>query len=279
MAKKNDTEKKDKKKLTRAEKKELKKERKLAIKEAKKNGTYNPEDWEDEDEGIGLIIVAVFFILAVWLAIFAVIIRMDIGGIGSSFAYPLLKNVPVINKILPKTDIPAEKAYTYETMDEAISRIQELERQLAEKESAGAQSDSKISDLEAQVAALLPYKDNVDSFNEERQKFYQEVVFSDKAPDIKEYKSYYESIDPANAELLYKQVVQQLESKEAINDYAQTYSSMEPAQAAAIFDEMKDNYTLVAGILRAMSAEDRGKILAAMDKENAANLTRLLDPK
>ncbi len=50
-------------------------------------------------------------------------------------------------------------------------------------------------------------------FEEEKAKFYKEVVFSDQAPDINEYKKYYESIDPQNAENLYKQVVEQREKK------------------------------------------------------------------
>lgn len=273
-----------KQKLSRKEKKELKKERKQAIKEAKKNGTYNPEDWETDDEGgLGLIILAMLFILIVWLAIFAILIHMDIGGLGSSIMYPLLKDVPVVNKILPDVEIPEEQpivdsAYSFKSMDEAIARIQELEKQLSETESKGSDNKNKISELEAQIAALQPYKDNVDAFNEERKKYYSEVVFSDNAPDINEYRTFYESIDPANAEVIYKQVIQQQEKDSAIIDYAAAYSSMEPAQAAGIFDTMTDNFDLVAKILKTMGADARGAILAAMKPENAAILTGIMDP-
>lgn len=270
----------EKKRLSRAEKKELKKLRKALIKEAKKNKTYNPEDWEDDEEGgLGLILLAAFFILLVWLAIFAILIHMDVGGLGSSIMYPILKDVPYVNQILPEVEVPpTDSAYTFQTMDEAIARIQELEQQLAQSQSSGDESGSRIAELEALVTTLQPYKDNVDAFNAERQKFYQEVVFSDQAPDINEYRSYYESIDPANAELLYKQVVIQQEKESAVSDYAAAYSSMEPAQAAAIFDDMTDNFILVAKILKAMNAEERGAILAAMDTANAAALTKIMEP-
>lgn len=267
-------------KLTKEEKKQKKKERAEAIKAAKKNGTYNPEDFEDDDEGgLGLIILAAIFILLVWLAIFAILIRMDVGGLGSTIMYPVLKDVPYVNKILPEVEIPEDSSYTFNTIDEAIAYIQELEQKIAEYEKTGTESGSVISQLEAQIAALQPYKDNVDAFNAERQKFYQEVVFSDQAPDINEYRTYYEGIDPSNAELIYRQVVQQQEEDKRIADYALAYSSMEPDAAAGIFDTMTENFNLVAKILKAMSAEDRGNILAAMDATNAAAITAIMEPR
>lgn len=267
-------------KLTKEEKKQKKKERAEAIKAAKKNGTYNPEDFEDDDEGgLGLIILAAIFILLVWLAIFAILIRMDVGGLGSTVMYPVLKDVPYLNMILPDVEIPEDSSYTFNTIDEAIAYIQELEQKIAEYEKTGNESGSVISELQAQIAALQPYKDNVDAFNAERQKFYEEVVFSDRAPDINEYRTYYEGIDPSNAELIYRQVVQQQEEDKRIADYALAYASMEPDAAAGIFDTMTENFNLVARILKAMSAEDRGNILAAMDATNAAAITAIMEPR
>ena len=60
--------------------------------------------------------------------------------------------------------------------------------------------------------------------NAEKEKYYEEVVFSDQAPDIQQYKTYYESIDPENAEVLYKQVVEQITYDSQVEDYAKTYS-------------------------------------------------------
>lgn len=85
-------------------------------------------------------------------------------------------------------------------------------------------------------------------------------------------------MDPAMAEYLYKQVVEQVEVSKEIQDYAQTYSEMKPKEAAAIFESMTDDLDLAAKILYQMSAEDRGKILGVMDPEVAARLTRIMDP-
>ncbi|MEE1482318.1 MAG: hypothetical protein UF322_07435, partial [Agathobacter rectalis] len=116
------------------------------------------------------------------------------------------------------------------------------------------------------------------AFEEEKEKYYEEVVFSDKAPDIKEYKKFYEQVDPANAEILYKQVCEQLEQDDEIKDYAQTYSKMKPKEAAAIFDSMTDNLSLVAKILNAMDAQSRGNILGKMDSATAAKVTKIMNP-
>ena len=111
-----------------------------------------------------------------------------------------------------------------------------------------------------------------------RQKYYEEVVFSDQAPDIQQYKTYYESIDPENAEVLYKQVVEQITYDSQVEDYAKTYSNMKPQEAASIFDTMTDNLGLVADILMNMGTQQRADILGKMDATTAAKLTEIMEP-
>ena len=135
-----------------------------------------------------------------------------------------------------------------------------------------------MADLEAQAAQWKEYKENEQKFEEEKAKFYKEVVFSDQAPDINEYKTYYESIDPENAEVLYKQVVEQITYDDEVQDYAKTYSQMKPKEAAAIFDTMTDNLGLVSDILMCMGAQARADILGKMNAETAAKLTEIMEP-
>ena len=135
-----------------------------------------------------------------------------------------------------------------------------------------------IEKLQKQIDELTVYKEKQDEFEIEKEKYYEEVVFSDNAPDIKEYKTYYESIDPANAEVLYKQVVEQTAKDEKLANYVSTYSSMKPQQAADIFNTMTDNLDLVADILEAMETEARANILGKMDKDTAAKITQMLKP-
>ena len=85
-------------------------------------------------------------------------------------------------------------------------------------------------------------------------------------------------MNPATAEYLYKQVIIQEQASKEIQDYAQAYAEMKPKEAAEIFNTMTDNLNLVAKILNSMSAEERGKILAAMEPDTAARLTKIMDP-
>ena len=261
---------------------EEKRNRKLAKKEAKKNGTAD-EFEEESGGGKAAVVFVTLMIIVIWIAILAVLIHFDVGGFGSTVMQPILKDVPYVNKILPKTEEEETKTkedskYPYKTVDEAVAYIKELEKELADAKESNSENDAYVADLEAQAAQWKEYKDNEQKFEEEKAKFYKEVVFSDQAPDINEYKKYYESIDPQNAENLYKQVVEQQEKDDDMSDYVKAYSQMKPKQAAAIFDTMTDNLELVAKILSAMKADARGDILGNMKTDTAAKVTKLMEP-
>ena len=268
------------KKAEKARKKEEKKNRKLAKKEAKNqlDGDYQEE--ESTGSKIAVFLVTLI-IIAIWVAILGVLIHFDVGGFGSTVMQPILKDVPYINKILPKTEEEETKdsdKYPYKNLDEAIAYIKELEKELADAKDSNSENDAYVADLESQAAQWQEYKANEAKYEEEKAKFYEEVVFSDQAPDINEYKKYYESIDPENAEALYKQVVEQQQEDEQIQDYVKAYSQMKPKQAAAIFDTMTDDLELVAKILSAMNADARGDILGNMNTDTAAKVTKLMEP-
>ena len=259
-----------------------KRNRKLAKKEAKKNGTTD-EFEEESGGGKAAVVFVTLMIIVIWIAILAVLIHFDVGGFGSTVMQPILKDVPYVNKILPKTEEEETKTkedskYPYKTVDEAVAYIKELEKELADAKESNSENDAYVADLEAQAAQWKEYKENEQKFEEEKAKFYKEVVFSDQAPDINEYKKYYESIDPQNAENLYKQVVEQQEKDDDMSDYVKAYSQMKPKQAAAIFDTMTDNLELVAKILSAMKADARGDILGNMKTDTAAKVTKLMEP-
>ena len=160
----------------------------------------------------------------------------------------------------------------------ALFEDKELEKELDEASSTNKNDKKKIKDLKAQIKDLSKYKEDEAAFEKEKEKYYEEVVFSDQAPDIQQYKTYYESIDPENAEVLYKQVVEQITYDSQVEDYAKTYSNMKPQEAASIFDTMTDNLGLVADILMNMGTQQRADILGKMDATTAAKLTEIMEP-
>ena len=251
-------------------------------KEVKLDADGNPIA-EESEESAGSKIVLIFvtiLIILIWLGIIVVLIKFDVGGFGSTVLRPVIKDVPYLNMILPESDeVIEDTQYQYETINDAVDRIKELEGLLDAQLAANAEQTETISELQGQVAELQTYKQEQAAFEEIKERFYEEVVFSDQAPDIEEYKAYYESIDPENAEVLYKQVVEQHQYDEKIADYVKTYSTMKAKEAAAIFDTMTDDFELVAEILENMSTKARADILGKMDPENAAKLTAIMEPE
>ena len=190
-------------------------------------------------------------------------------------------NTAIFYEIYPQSfnDTNADGIGDMQGIIEKLDYIKELELELERAQSAQADSKKEIEDLEKEVSRLSTFEEKQMEFQRLTTDFYEEVVYADKGPGIEEYRKYYEEMDPAMAEYLYKQVVQEMEESEEIQDYAKTYSEMKPKAAAAVFEEMTDNLDLVARILGVMDAESRGKILGAMNAETAARLTKIMDPE
>lgn len=269
------------------ERKKIKAEQKAQRKEAKRRAKEIAQQeaalTEDEESGGFSVFIVTILIVVIWLAILALLIKLDVGGFGSGVLSPVLRDVPVINKILPGdnvTETTEEEAYGgYTSLKEAVDTLRELELELERAQSQNQTDSTEIAEMKAEIERLKTFENKQVEFERIKNEFYEEVIYSEKGPGAEEYRKYYESMDPATAEYLYKQVVQQLEEEALIQDYVQTYSEMKPKQAAAIFEEMKDNLNLVARILSGMEADSRGAILGAMDPEIAAKVTKIMDPE
>ncbi len=277
------------KKRLKEEKKKLKNEqkeqKKLAKQRAKEIASKEAELEEDEEQSSGSVFAVTFVIVLIWVAILCLIVKLDFGGFGSNVLTPILKDVPVLNLILPaNTDVAVDEETSesyggYDNLKDAVAYIKELELELERAQSAESTSTDEVAQLKAEVERLKTFEDSQVEFQRIKTEFYEEVVYSEKGPGIEEYKKYYEEMDPATAEYLYKQVIQQIEESDEIKDYAKAYSAMKPKEAAAIFEAMTDNLDLAARILNVMEAEDRGKILGVMDPEIASRLTKIMDPE
>ncbi len=272
------------KKRLKEERDKLKKERKEQKKEAKRRASEIAREEEAFDEGgNGLVTVgATILIIFLWLAVICVIVKLDIGGFGSTVLSPILKDVPVINKILPGssvTETTDPDGYGgYSSLQEAVEYIKQLEQELERAQNASNTKDTDLAALKAENERLREFESKQLEFMRIKNEFYEEVVYSDKGPGMEAYKEWYETMDPSTADFLYKQVVQQLEESAEIQEFARTYSAMKPKEAAKIFEAMQDDLNRVAKILNAMNSKDRGAILGVMDAQVAARLTKIMDP-
>ncbi|MBR0091878.1 MAG: hypothetical protein IJP92_09280 [Lachnospiraceae bacterium] len=302
----------------KAERKKLKAQEKQQYKELKqKNRDLDEREGELDQTGGG---ITSFFltvaIVVMWLLIMALLIRLDVGGFGSSVMAPILRDVPYLNRILPESARTTDSSHVPGSLNSAdgttagtadgaaegdtagttvpsgtgtatgatdAEYIRQLESRLAEAEARNVEHAQTIDQQTAEITRLRTFEEQWNAIEDQRTQFYNDIVYNDNAPDPANYIQYYEMIEPAYASQLYRDAVRNQVAEEDVEVYARTYSSMKPKQAAAIFDEMVANgtehdVTLAARILLQMTADDRGLIMGRMEEANAAVLTDIMEP-
>lgn len=273
-------------KQLRESQKAFKKEQKNQKKEAKKRAKELENQERELDEQIdgtnASVVVVTIFIIVIWLGILCLLVKMDVGGFGSNVLTPMLKDVPVINKILPTesgTESTKEKAYGgYSSIKDAVDRITELETKLDQVQNTNTAYSEQIEALKAENQRLQTFEKNQVRFQQIKEQFYEEVVYAENGPGPEEYRAYYEEMDPTTAEALYKQVSQEEAVNNKMKDYVATYSNMDAAKAASILGAMTDNLELAADILSNLPAATRGSIMGEMDPAVAARITKIMNP-
>ena len=56
----------------------------------------------NKEQNKTLTIMIALLIVVIWFAVFIFLIKSDVGGFGSGVLRPILKDVPVLNLILPR---------------------------------------------------------------------------------------------------------------------------------------------------------------------------------
>ncbi len=231
-----------------------------------------------EKEGSKWLTVLIALLIAIiWFTIFGLLIKFDVGGFGSGVLRPIIKDIPLINRILPdisEEQLAIEKDYAYSSLAEAVAKIKELETTIEDMEIKDTEDSTKRADLLAELDRLKVFEEKQSAFEEKEKEFDKKVVFAEAAPTIEEYKSFYESINPTNAELIYRQVVEQLQYSKAIQEKADLYRNMDPEAAARILETMTADVESVAKILLAMKPKESAAIMAEMDHVLAAKITK-----
>lgn len=268
------------------EKKQLKKDRKAQKKEAKRRAAEieKQEEALGDDGGSGFVTFgATLLIVALWVAIVCVVVKMDVGGFGSSVMTPILKDVPVLNKILPSAS-PAPGSNTededtyggYSSLEEAVAYIRQLELELDRIQTASSAKDTELESLKAEILRLQEFEQRQVEFQRIKTEFYEEVANLDPEGLLK----YYETIDPATMEYIVKQIAVQQQKNEEAEAFIETFAKMKPKDAAKLFeaDAMSDRLELVVEIMEGLSVEQRADILGAMNTELAAKLVKMMHP-
>ncbi|MDO5294970.1 MAG: hypothetical protein Q4F05_19720 [bacterium] len=234
---------------------------------------------DQEKEGIGSKIVSVMItllVMVILLSAFAFCIKLDVGNVGTVLR-PFVKDIPVVNAILPNVsdeELALENAYPFDNLGEAIERIKQLEAQVKALETSNGESTLSVSQLQSEVDRLKVYEENQIAFSERVTEFDTNVVFNEKAPEIEEYRSYYEEMNPENAAEIYRQVLEQQAADAKIIEQAERYSKMDPKAAASALQVMTGDLDLVANILTNMKTTASAAIMDEMEADFCAKITK-----
>ena len=238
--------------------------------------TKTEENDQDKNGHLLLNTLITLLIILIWVGIISALLKYDLFGIGTK-VYPVLKDIPVVNKVLPEVsdkEIAEKYNYPYDNLEDAIARIYELEDQLAQATDASDSDAKTIKSLQSEVDRLKVFEENQTEFEQRVKDFDENVVFGDQAPDISEYQQYYEQINPDNAEEIYEKVIKRIQVSKALQEKADMFAKMKPKNAATILQEMTADSDSVARILATMRDTQSSQILAAMDSTYAAKITK-----
>lgn len=236
---------------------------------------------EEKKSGkIKIILIGILF-LVVWLGIFCVLVKLDVGGFGSSVMRPLFKDVPVINKILPDDKTEGTSEYPYKSLADAITYIKELELELQTYKDTIKENEELIAELQSEIERLKAFELSQEEFENLKEQFYNEIVFGENALSYENYKQYYEAINPDYAEELYRQVLEKYMYDTRYKELADAYAAMKPKKAAAALYEMTGDLDKVVAILKNMETDQRAAVLNELSDIDAVfcgKITVMLAP-
>jgi flagellar motility protein MotE (MotC chaperone) len=241
----------------------------------------NRENREGSSGTKGLGVLVLILIIITWLSVMALLIKCDVGGFGSQVLRPVFKDIPVINAILPDAsdeEVAKESDYPYDNLQEALVGIASMEDAISEKDALIMSLNDTINEQNSEIERLKSYETEYTNLQEEKNKFYNEIVYGDSAPDTDTYVEWYNELDSEAAEEIYREIVQSNTASDKILDMAKTYEGMDASAAADILSSMSNDLDTVALIMNNMSTTARADVLAAMDPELAALITKKLLP-
>ena len=218
--------------------------------------------------------IVLIFIL-IWLSVFALLIKFDAGSLGTTLR-PYLKDIPVLRMILPKVSdeqIQQENDYPYKNLNEAIAAIKEYKEQIAALTKENEELKSQVAELTAENNRLKVYEENLKAFEERVKKFEEYVVFNDKAPDVENYKQFYEEIFPENAAKIYEEVLLLLEYDEELKRQTKLLTLMDPGNAAKAMEDMTADIKYLTDLLHCMKPAEAAGI---MDEMNDLYVAKIL---
>ncbi len=260
-----------------------------------KTKAENPRSQNSGKKGRGVLFTLLTFLTvivvlaAVFGGVFYFVIHNNVHGLADRYRSSI-QNIPIAKLALPKAADP---------LDPKNMTAEEIKKKYVEFRSENTSLTKQLADRNTKLSEAQKYKSDLDKMKQESEKQQQDVKDRQAVLDQKElelkalkktldeltaagnkeaFKTYFESVDPENAKLIYAEVAKQLQADVNTKKFAQIYAAMDAAAASKIFEQLgTSQMDMIAQTLQAMSKENSSAILASMTPAFAAQLTKKLD--
>lgn len=245
-------------------------------------------------DGLLTISVSILIVLIIFGGAFYYVLKNDIGGLGEYFR-PSIGRIPVLKLALPplpESEDPYDPKHL--TQQELLVKYNELRNLTKELSEQLENANKHIEELQKEKNQWSAMKDEASAILQKNEETLKQVM--DKMEQLKLEKQevdrliamknpegfarYYEKVDAANAQELYKEIVAEEVAKEDMKNLAKPYTEMEPNNAAAILTEIgREDMELVVNLIEAMKSNVRAEIIENMDPKFAAEVMKSIADK
>lgn len=235
-----------------AKEKQSEKEKILELKKKKKEMEQELDELKgNTPEGKAKCALVFLLLTLVLFSVLLGLIKMNVGNFASDVLAPVIADVPVVRKVLPK-DLQKK-----------------TEAEILAEQTATVSMNSETASQAGTASATMDQSETMDLGTEAQDGNNEEITASETTMQTMADS---ETAAQAEADALAEQEAQAEEA--ALADYVDTYSQMKPKDAAKVFDNMMpDQADLVVKILENLTPNQRAAILSKMNVNNASEIT------
>lgn len=219
----------------------------------------------------GLIVLLVTILLILG---FIALTAFNVFGLRDNMLFPLLRNVPVINNIIPEP-VYTDGADIAATLAELEARTYTLTTENALLEEQLENLNQTIEQLQRDNTRLAEYEMAFEQFAIERETLYRNLAMEN--PEA--FMIFFNTMDPALVEELFLDIIYaEIEWAEWQN-YMASWINMSPVQVARVIESMlTTDMRLIVDVMLELPEPFRGDILNSLAPDSAAAVLRQMEP-
>lgn len=223
---------------------------------------------------------AIFLLILIILVGGAIaLIKFDIFGLGTKIVGPLIKDVPIVNIILPEMPLenPEDAAYQFDAVDDAVIKLKETEEKLKEMTNRVDELNEALNAQIEESARLKVFEDNHLQYEANKDAIDKLIAANAGA---EQFMAYVETVYPDNALSIYEELAIKKIYSDEVKEIAAMFSAMNADDAASILTKKsKVDMEQTTEILFNLETSHAGQILAAMEPSVADRITRYMYPE